>query len=94
MIKTISELESEIKLLDENFTVVPNENNELAGIYWKGYYTDIAFAKDGIKNERDECYCDYFMRPHKSLPEVMERVEQFIKEKERPEYMEILTAID
>lgn len=94
MIKTINELETDLKLIDENFTVIPNDNNELAGIYWKGYYTDIAFAKDGIKDARDEGYCDYFMRPHKTIDEVMTRVHQFIEAKERPEYMEQLTAID
>lgn len=81
-------------MLDENLTVRPNENNEMAGVYWKDRFTGISMAKDGLKMQRDEGYCDYYLRPHKTHPEVIDRVKSFILDLNRPEFMELLMMDD
>lgn len=90
----INEFQIELQAIDPTFTIVPNENNEMASVLWNGYDAGIAMAKDGVKEERDLNYCDYFDRPHKTRPQVLEQVSQFLENIKRPEAMEILTDTD
>lgn len=94
MIKTIEEFQSELQKLNNELTIVPNENNELAGIYWKGIYTEIALAKDGIKSVVDEYYCDKYDRPHRSEAQILERINSFLENIQKPEFIEELTDMN
>lgn len=91
MKKSINELEAQIKLLDADFTIVPNENNEMAGIYWKDNFTGIALSKEGVKEMEDYNFADINGTPHRTEANILQRVEKFLEDIKEPAYMEIIT---
>jgi archaellum component FlaC len=90
----INELEKQLKSLNNDITVVSNDTNEMAGIYWKNIYTGIALPKEGVYPTKREDYCDTFGKAHRSVEDITKRVEQFLSEIERPEYLELLSEDD
>ncbi len=89
--KTLHEVEQMLKELDTDLTIVPNENNELAGIYWKGHFAGIAMSKEGAKDVTDLSFTDNFDRPHPTIEKIVDKVNNFLENIKRPEYLEMVT---
>ena len=76
---TIEEAELELKKISPDFYInTSNEKSDLAGIYWKGIYTEIATPKDFIYEEKNEGHCDAYGYPHRGFSGVRNRAETFL----------------
>lgn len=91
---TLAEAEAKLKEINPDLSIVStNEKSDLAGIYWKGHYTEIAIPKDMIYETRNELYCDVWGYPHRGLDSTIDRVNSFLDRIERdPEYVKDITT--
>ena len=85
---SIAEAEQRLQAIDPNFTIVPNDNSDVAGIYWKGIYAEIAMPKDKIYETKNEGHIDSYGYPHRGMDMVIARAEAFLERIGRdPEYL-------
>lgn len=75
----IEEVEAKLKELSPDFTVVPNANADLAGVYWKGFYAEIAMPKTVVFETRNEQHQDDYGVVHRSLDQVLAMATRFLE---------------
>lgn len=76
---TIKEAEAKLKELSPDFTIVPNEKSDLAGVYWKGFYAEIALPKDVIFETRNVQHQDAYGATHRSLDDLIVMATRFLE---------------
>lgn len=74
---TIQEVETKLKEISPDFTVVPNPNSDLAGIYYQGHFAEISMSKEKVFENKNHGYVDAYDRPHAGLDDIMTRVNAF-----------------
>lgn len=74
---TIQEVETKLKDISSDFTVVENPNSDLAGIYYQGYFAEIAMSKEKVFKVKNNGYVDPYDRPHAGLDEIMLKAKSF-----------------
>lgn len=86
---TLPQVEEKLKELSPDFTVVPNPNSDLAGIYWQGSFAEISMSKDKVYELKNEGHIDDFGRPHAGLDSVMAKAKAFLERIETDEEFRI-----
>jgi len=82
---TIQEVEDKLKEISLDFTVIPNPNSDLAGIYWQGHFAEISMSKEKVFETKNLGYVDGYERPHAGLDEILSRAKGFISRIENDE---------
>lgn len=75
----IKEVEAKLQELSPDFTVIANDNSDLAGVYWKGFYAEIAMPKSVVFETRNEQHQDDYGMTHRSLDQVMIMAKSFLE---------------
>lgn len=88
---TIQEVEAKLKEINPDLSVRAHDNSDLAGVYWRDIYANIAMPKEDVRMERSEGYVDAWGTPHRGFRQVVERVEAFLKDMEDPEKLAYFT---
>jgi len=76
---TIKEVEAKLQEISPDFTVVPNDKSDLAGVYWKGFYAEIAMPKSVVFETRNEQHRDDYGVVHRSLDQVIVMATRFLE---------------
>lgn len=89
---TLPEAEAIIKEIDPDFSIKENPNGEVAGIYWKDFYAEIAIPKDHIFETRNEGYTDEYGHVHRAMDDLISRCHGFLSRiKNDEEYFKDIT---
>lgn len=84
---TIQEIESKLKEIHPDFTVVPNPNSDLAGIYYQGHFAEISMPKDKVYHSRNEAHIDQYDRVHACYEVLEVKANAFLDRIKDPEYL-------
>lgn len=76
---TLTQVEEKLKEISPDFTVVPNPNSDLAGIYWQGSFAEISMSKDKVYELKNEGHVDDFGRAHAGLDTVIAKAKAFLE---------------
>ena len=82
---TIQEVEAKLKEISPDFTVVPNPNSDLAGIYYQGHFAEIAMSKEKVFETKNPGYLDSYDRPHAGLNDIFSRAQGFYERMQNDE---------
>jgi len=74
---TTQEVEAKLKEISPDFTVVPNPNSDLAGIYYQGHFAEISMSKEKVFETKNYGFVDSYDRPHAGLDDVLSRAKGF-----------------
>lgn len=91
---TLAEAEAQLKEISPDFTIEDkNESSDLAGIYWKGIYSEIAVPKGFIFESKNEGHVDMYGYPHRGLDSTKARAQAFLERiTTDSEYLEDMTT--
>lgn len=76
---TLPQVEEKLKELSPDFTVVPNPNSDLAGVYWQGSFAEISMSKDKVCELRNDSHVDDYGRAHVGLDTVIAKAKAFLE---------------
>lgn len=86
------DFEEMLKALDPNLNVIPHPTNEdMAGIYLDKVYI-CAVPSNNIFEEINIGYIDRSGVRHRTIPEAVAMVKNFLKQWEDPEFRELMTC--
>lgn len=93
---TILEVEEKLKEISKDFTVIPNPNSDLAGVYWQGSFAEISMPKDKVFETRNEGHVDDFGKTHVGLDTVLLKTKAFLERVNNDEEFknDIITPFD
>lgn len=82
---TINQVEEKLKEISPDFTVVPNPNSDLAGIYYQGHFAEIAMSKEKVFESKNHGFVDSYDRPHAGLDDILSRAIGFYQRMQNDE---------